>query len=500
MVRPPSDLERLERQEFGLITINSIADQILGLPIWLAIALVFLLPALEASAFLGFVFPGEIAVILGGVVASQGRAPLWAFMLAAVSGALIGDSTGYMIGRRWGTHLLHGTVGRLPIIREHLDKHLESAEAYVRRRQGSAVFFGRFTAALRVLVPGLAGMSKVHYPSFLAYNVAGGIVWGSGFTILGYLAGASYKQVEKIAGRVGLLLLALIVVGLMVSRLLPRLAERSRRLQALGERLAATPALAWVQTRFPGQVRWARHRLDPSTPQGFWLTFALTVAALSVWAFAGLTQDVVGHDELALVDPHFETWVVAHRTAWLSSAMQIITWLGSAAVIVPLMLMAVVVFVARLRDWGSAFLLLVAVAGAASLYEIVKLAVGQSRPPATFWIGHYGGAAFPSGHATQAVAFYGMLAVLLSAGRSLRAQALLLTGAALVAIAVGASRIYLGAHWLTDVLAGYALGAAWVALVIATSLLITARGGGGHAAIADEDKGPQVARQPPRAA
>src|SRR5438552_2781115 len=188
-----------------------ITDRILALPAWLVLTLVFAFPALEASAFLGFVFPGEIAVILGGVVASQGRVSLWAVIVAAVSGAIIGDSIGYLIGRRWGAHLRHGTIGRLPIIRKHLDKHLASAQAYVRRRKGSAVFFGRFTAALRVLVPGLAGMSEVHYPSFLAFNVAGGVAWATVFSILGYLAGSSYKQVEKVAGRIGLLLLALIV-------------------------------------------------------------------------------------------------------------------------------------------------------------------------------------------------------------------------------------------------------------------------------------------------
>src|SRR5690242_2956521 len=119
-------------------------DRILSLPGWLVLALVFAFPALEASAFVGFVFPGEIAVILGGVAASRGTVPLWAVIAAAVSGAIIGDSTGYLIGRRWGTHLLHGTIGRLPVIRTHLDKNLDSARAYVQRRKGSAVFFGRF--------------------------------------------------------------------------------------------------------------------------------------------------------------------------------------------------------------------------------------------------------------------------------------------------------------------------------------------------------------------
>jgi undecaprenyl-diphosphatase len=459
----------------GLISVGSITDRILSLPVWLAIALVFLLPALEASVFLGFIFPGEIAVILGGVVASQGRAPLWVFIVAAAAGAIIGDSIGYFVGRRWGTGLIHGTLGRLPIIRRELDKHLESAAAYVRRRKGSAVFFGRFTAALRVLVPGLAGMSKVHYPSFLAFNVAGGVAWATVFTILGYLAGSSYKQVEKVAGRIGLLLLALIVVGLILSQLVRRLGQSSRRLEAFGDRLAATRPLVWVRTRFPGQVQWVRNRLDPSTPRGFWLTFTVAAGLMAVWAFAGLTQDIVGHDEMALFDPQAEAWVVAHRAAWLSSVAKIVTWLGSLAIIVPLLTVTVVSLIARRRDWGRAILLVISIAGAVGLYDLVKQLVQRPRPPASLWIGHFDGTAFPSGHATQAVAFYGMLAIVLSLRRPFRTQAMVWTGAALVSILVGASRIYLGAHWLTDVLAGYSLGAAWVALVVAISLVTDSR-------------------------
>jgi undecaprenyl-diphosphatase len=460
----------------GLISVGSITDRILSLPVWLAIALVFLLPALEASVFLGFIFPGEIAVILGGVVASQGRAPLWVFIVAAAGGAIIGDSIGYFVGRRWGTHLIHGTLGRLPIIRRELDKHLESAEAYVRRRKGSAVFFGRFTAALRVLVPGLAGMSKVHYPSFLGFNVAGGIAWATVFTILGYLAGSSYKQVEKVAGRIGLVLLALIVVGLILSQLIRRLGQSSRRMEAFGDRLAATRAVVWVRTRFPDQVQWIRNRLDPSTPRGFWLTFVVAAGLFAVWAFAALSQDVLGHDEMALVDPQAEAWVVAHRLAWLSSAMEIVTWLGSLAIIAPLLLVTVVMLILRQRDRIQAILMVTAVAGAVGLYDLVKLLVERPRPPTSLWIGHYSGTAFPSGHATQAVAFYGMLAIVLSVGGSFRTRALVWIAAALVSLLVGASRIYLGAHWLADVLAGYALGAAWVALVFAISLLMASRG------------------------
>jgi undecaprenyl-diphosphatase len=468
-----------------------VTDRILSLPGWLVLALVFAFPALEASAFVGFVFPGEIAVILGGVAASRGTVPLWAVIAAAVSGAIIGDSIGYLVGRRWGTHLLHGTLGRLPVIRTHLDKHLNSARAYVQRRKGSAVFFGRFTAALRVLVPGLAGISEVHYPTFLAYNVAGGTLWGAGFAVLGYVAGASYHRVEKIAGQAGLILLGLIVAGLITSRLLRHFAARSPGLKAVGDRLAAAPALAWARRRFPAQVAWGRRRLDVRSPQGFWLTFTVAAGALAAWAFGGLTQDVTGHDDTALADPHVTAWVIAHRTEWLTSALRVLTWLGSTAVIIPAGLATGLYFVLRRRDRRPLALLAAAVAGAVGLYHIVKPLVGRPRPPAAIWIGHYTGAAFPSGHTTQSTAFYTMLAIVLGAGVSFRRRAIAWSAAALVVLTVGASRIYLGAHWLTDVLAGYALGATWVAIVLAV-LLTTSRDTGKATAAQDQGHAPKV--------
>jgi undecaprenyl-diphosphatase len=450
----------------------SITDRILSLPGWLVLSFVFLLPSLEASAFVGFVFPGEIAVILGGVVASQGRIPLWAVIAAAVAGAIIGDSIGYLVGRRWGTQLLHGTLGRVPLIHRYLDKHLDAARDYVRRRRGRAVFFGRFTAALRVLVPGLAGMADVHYPTFLIYNVAGGLLWGTGFAVLGYVAGASYHRAEVIASRVGLGLLAVVAVGFVASRLIRRLAARSPRLQAVGARLATTRPVAWLRRRFPRQVAWVRRRLDQDSARGSRLTLTIVVVALAVWAFGGLTQDVLGHDEAALLDPHVETWVIAHRIGWLTSFMEAVTWLGSTTVMVPASLIIGSVFVLRRRDWRPLTLLAAAVAGAIGLSNLVKPLVDRPRPPSAIWIGHFSGASFPSAHATQSIAFYSMLAVVFGVGASPRTRTVLWSAAVLVVLVVGASRIYLGAQWMSDVLGGYTLGAMWVAAVLAITLSV----------------------------
>ncbi|GAC1361607.1 MAG: hypothetical protein NVSMB32_00810 [Actinomycetota bacterium] len=447
-----------------------LTEAILQLHGWVALAIIFAVPALEASAFLGFLFPGEIAVLLGGVLAYQGRVPLWAAMLAAASGAVVGDSAGYFIGRRWGRGLLHGTLGRLPIIRKHLDRHLDAAEAYVRRRKGSAVLFGRFTAALRVMVPGLAGIAGVHYPTFFAYNLVGGVVWGAGFVLLGYLGGASYHRVATIASRVGLLLLVLVVLGLVASRLTRSLREKDSALQRRLERLGAIPPLAWVRDRFPRQVAWVRARLDPTGPRGFGLTFSLAFAALAGWAFGGLTQDVVAHDEMFFVDPKVASWFVAHRVHWLTEAVRVVTWLGSLAVVMPLATALAGWFLLRRKDWRPLVMLGCALGGAIGTYVVVKQIIGRPRPAMSTWLGHFTGSSFPSGHATQVATFFAMAALVLSTGASTKRRVLVWGVAAAVILIVGLSRLYLGAHWLSDVMAGWAVGALWISLAAAVRL------------------------------
>jgi undecaprenyl-diphosphatase len=204
----------------------SIPDLLLALPGWAALLAVFLLPALESSAFIGFVFPGEIAVILGGVAAAAGRMPLPMMIVAAILGAIIGDSIGYAIGKRWGHQMLHGTIGRLPIVRHELHRHLESATSFVRKRGPHAVFIGRFTAALRVLVPGLSGMAELPYPTFLLYNVLGAVVWGTTFAVLGYVAKSAWERVAADARDAGLALFALVVLGLNAATVVRRRRER----------------------------------------------------------------------------------------------------------------------------------------------------------------------------------------------------------------------------------------------------------------------------------
>ena len=442
--------------------IASITDRILGLHGWGAVAAVFLLPALESSAFVGFIFPGEIAVLLGGVLAYQHKVSLPAVLVAAVAGAIVGDSVGYEIGKRWGRCMLHGTIGRI-VKHEHLDR----AEAYLAERGGKAVFFGRFTAALRVLIPGLAGMSGLRYRTFLAYNAAGGALWATGFVLAGYAAGSSWRRVEHVAGRASLVLLLLLVVGGAVVIAARAIVRHQQGISAFGARQLERPPLARIRARYRRQVDFVARRLQPAEARGLSLTLSLAVLVAAGWVFGAIAQDVIACDDAALLDRPVLDWFIAHREPWLTTTMNLLTALGSSGVLIPLVALAGGWWWRRRRTVRPLITLGVAYIGAELLFRIVKVLTDRQRPSAAVAFRHYSGLAFPSGHATLAAAVFGALAALTAAASSSwPAKVASWAAAVFITIVVGVSRLYLGAHWLTDVLGGWALGAMWLTAVL----------------------------------
>ncbi len=175
--------------------INDLVNQVLGAPPWLVYLVVALVVFAEDALFVGFVLPGETLAIIGGVTASLGHTSLGWVLVVVILAAIIGDSVGYEIGRLFGPRVMgHRIFDRR---RERLD----AAQAFLRRRGGSAVFLGRWTAFFRAVMPALAGLSGMKYRIFLPWNAVGGIAWGATAVTAGYLAGQSYHQVETWLGR-----------------------------------------------------------------------------------------------------------------------------------------------------------------------------------------------------------------------------------------------------------------------------------------------------------
>ncbi|MBX7443072.1 MULTISPECIES: DedA family protein [unclassified Arthrobacter] len=184
-------------------------DGLLNVSPLVAYIAVFCLVFAEDALFVGFVIPGETAAVLGGVVASRGEVQLFPMMGLVVTAAIVGDSAGYEVGKHLGQRIITSR----PLARHQ--ERLENAQDFLRRKGGSAVFLGRFTAFFRAVMPALAGTSRMPYGRFLAFDAAGGLAWGAGFVLLGFLAGNSYEAVAQAAGRdIAVAVAVLAVAGL----------------------------------------------------------------------------------------------------------------------------------------------------------------------------------------------------------------------------------------------------------------------------------------------
>ena len=161
----------------------------------------------EAALFFGFVLPGETAIVIGGLLASEGRVALPILVVIVVLSAIVGDSVGYEIGRRYGPRLIqHKRV-------QKYGSKIAGAQDLIRRRGPIAVFIGRWTALLRALMPALVGSSKMPYPRFLIFNALGGILWGITYTLGGYYAGRAFERTAASIGRWGAIAVGVVVVA-----------------------------------------------------------------------------------------------------------------------------------------------------------------------------------------------------------------------------------------------------------------------------------------------
>ena len=219
--------------------------------------------------------------------------------------------------------------------------------------------------------------------------------------------------------------------------------------------------------RRPRLVRFVRARMDRTTASGFALTVVFGVVFLSALGVGSLFDMVTRNAGFARFDRGVANWGATNVTPQGIRVLRIVTDFGSTPVIVLVAVIVGLLVSWRLRRPGPALFMLTVVAGQFLLSNTLKLAVGRARPDVGRFVS-VSGSSFPSGHATAAAATWAAVALVLTRGRSRRSMALTGATAALIAAAVGASRALLGAHWLTDVLAGLVLGWGWFVLVAVT--------------------------------
>ena len=446
-------------------------------------ALVGVMAFLETGAFVGLVAPGEFTVIIGGVVAGQGEIDIVPLIGLAWLCCVLGDTASFFIGRKLGRAFLvkHGPKVRID------EETLKKVESYFDRHGGKTVLIGRFIGLVRAVAPFVAGSSGMRYRQFLPFSILGTGLWATTFSLLGFFFYRSFEQVANVAGQVTLAfgtLVAVIVGGVWAYRRL-RDEKKRREFMAWLDRQGRKPLLRpvaavvrplWGRVLAPAgrflapQIRFLGERVTPGG-LGIELTTALAVAAVGSYSFALTTVDVVdpGDKGPTVFDNRVIDMVDDTRTSFGVDIAKAITQLGNASLVYALVAIAVVLLAWRRRPYELAVLLI----GTGLVYAGVHVTKDVvDRPRATGSLVETGGSSFPSGHAAYATIYValGVIAARVLPGFVFRAA--LVTGTVVVAALVGASRAYLGAHYYSDVMAGWALGAlvfgtcAIVALVV----------------------------------
>ena len=437
---------------------------------------------LETGAFVGLVAPGEFTVILGGVIAGQGEISILPLIGVIWICAVLGDTTSFLIGRRLGRGFLMKHGPKVKITHERF----EQVERYFRRHGGKTILVGRFIGLVRALAPFIAGSSGMTYRAFLPYSLVGTGLWSTTFAMLGFVFYRSFHEVAAVAGRATLVFGVLVAIGVGVVYAYRRLRreEERRRLGAWFERqgrrqllrpIAAVTRPAWRFVLRPvgrfsaPRVRFVLKRLTPGH-LGIEFTTALAVAVVGFYVFLLYTETLTDDPGLTPFDRELYDVTSDLRSESAVDVAKVVTDLGATPVVAGLLAVALVLLAVRRHPIELTALLV----GALGVYAGVQLAkAGVDRPRPGGALVETTNASYPSGHAAYSTAYVAMAVVAARVLPGLVSRAALVLAAIAVSAVVGLSRVYLHAHYGSDVLGGWALGAGVFGTCAVVALIVS---------------------------
>jgi membrane protein DedA with SNARE-associated domain len=454
-------------RELGSLDLQSLLEDIsTTLGAWTYLLVGFFAFA-ETGAFVGLVVPGETVMLLGGAVAGQGAIDIYLLIAIAWFAAWLGDTTSFLLGRRLGRSFVLDHGPRVGISHERFEK----VEDYFGRHGGKTIFIGRFISLVRAFAPFIAGSSGMRYRDFVPYSILGTGLWASAHILVGYFFSRSIETAGKYAAKGAFLLATLIVVVAGIVFLY-------RHFRVAGNRAAA---VRWMEGH--GATRWLvelarrpqlRFLWDRVTPGGtFGLEFTSLMATLAVALFALVAYTVVVGENPGPTpgDETAREIVDRLQTGALTSVAKVVTWFGAGGVVFTLAALCAALLAWR-RRWTEFWVLVAGMALTQIGIDVLKSSVDRPRPPEP--LVDSSGSSFPSGHAAHSV-FYLWLAVtiVLRLRPGMARGAAVVTAGFVLSALVGLSRVYLGVHYLSDVSAGWALGAAAFSLAAAVGLVVS---------------------------
>ncbi|MGC3935454.1 bifunctional DedA family/phosphatase PAP2 family protein [Pseudomonas atacamensis] len=377
--------------------LDSITGWLGANPQWLAAA-VFIVACVECLAIAGLIVPGTVLLFAVAVLAGSGALSLSETLLLGFLGGILGDLISYFLGRHF-----HQNIRRLPGLRHH-PEWMAGAESYFQRYGIASLLVGRFIGPLRPMLPMVAGMCDMPFPRFFAVSLLAAAGWSLAYLLPGWATGAAFRLPlpEGFWLEAGIVAASIaVMVGLSVNSSV----RRHRR------------ATIWI-------------------------------GGMSLLILIGL---FIGYPYLSALDNGVMTLVQEHRQPALDEIAVTLTLIGEfrnmllfSALLVILLLLC--------KQWrqavfAGATMLITAMANTGTKYFFARVRPEVLSDPLTTY-------SMPSGHASGAFALFLTLGVLAGRGQPPRMRLTWLLIACIPAFSIALSRVYLGAHWPTDILAG----------------------------------------------
>ncbi len=411
--------------------------------------LVFFVAFSESVALFGLLVPGVVAMFGFGALIASGALDFWPVFFWAVAGAVTGDGLSYWLGHHYQDQLR----GVWPFAR--YPATLERGVAFFEKYGGKSVAIGRFFGPVRAIIPLVAGMMGMSPGRFLIANLSSALLWAPAYLLPGIVFGASLKLASEVAFR----LVALMVLVLVLTWGVFMLAHLTFRLIQPHATYLVQRIFDWGQLH-RGFRGISTALADPDHPEAKGLTKLATLLILAAAFFALLTGLMIDGET------RLDRWVFSAlqslRTPWGDRVMVLVTSLGD--------LSTTLVFsglVAGLLFWQrhtrAAYYLLAAAGFGLIAPALLKAGLQIPRPPTSPET--LSGGSYPSAHVLRSMTIYGFYTVMLARTLVREWRWLPYSLSALIVMAVALSRLYLGVHWITDVLGSMTLGLFWVALL-----------------------------------
>ena len=322
-------------------------DTIYGLISQYGYLFVFLLVGIES---LGIPLPGETALITASAFAAMGRLNIFGVIIAAASGAILGDNGGYWIGNKGGLALVH-KYGRYM----HLDeKKIETVNRFFAKHGAKTVFIGRFISLLRTWAAVLAGVACMPWGTFMMYNALGGVTWAVFFGTLGYYFGRNLPLLERYLGQASMaaaLLVALVVVIALAARWFSaNRAKVSASVSEKWEHAATDPRFADFSSHHRRLWAYVTSRFARGEYLALHLTIGFVISVGVLAMFAEVTEDVIHHDPMTRFDLALARWLRRHESLSLHQIFHTLSLIGSPLVM-GVLAIAVGIILAVKRQW-----------------------------------------------------------------------------------------------------------------------------------------------------